>query len=90
MDESDIHILIGLARIAPDTTDELADWSDVLRRAAAASGGERPALSPTLRHRQPVSDSLGWGTRPIRQQATATRRPVNIENEFHGWGTRRF
>ena len=90
MDDSDIHILIGLARIAPDTTDERADWADVLRRVDAASGGQRPALSPTLRRRCPVSDSLGWGTRPIRQTAPVARRPVDAVNEFHGWGTRRF
>ena len=90
MDDSDIRILIGLARIAPDTTGELADWADVLRRSDVASSGERPALAPALSRRQPVSDSLGWGTRPIRQTAPATRRPVDAENEFHGWGTRRF
>ena len=90
MDDSDIHILSGLARIAPDITDVFADWADVLRRADAASGGERPALTPTLRQRRPVSDSLGWGTRPMRQTAPAARRPVDAENEFHGWGTRRF
>ena len=90
MDDSDITLLIGLVRIAPDATDELADWSDVLGRAAAVAGRRQPALTPTLRHRQPVSDSLGWGTRPIRQAALAARRPADAENEFHGWGTRRF
>lgn len=99
MDDSDIYILIGLARIAPDTTAavELADWADVVRRAAALAPGRpssapasAPALASILGRGQPVADSLGWGTRPLREAAAATRRPVDAGSEFHGWGTRRF
>ncbi len=91
MDEHDIHTLIRLARIAPEATAEAADWADVLRRATVLAAAQPvwPAES-LLSRRQPVPDSVGWGTRPIRQAAAATRHAVATESEFQGWGTRRF
>ena len=89
MNDSDIRILVGLARIAPDTTAESADWAEVLRRARAGRTERRvPAPLPTTL--QPGPDGLGWGTRPIRATVTASGRPVAAESGFHGWGTRRF
>ncbi len=89
MNDSDIPILVGLARIAPDTAAESPDWADVLRR-ARADRSERPVPAPLPTTLQPVPDGLGWGTRPIRAAVTAASRTVAAESGFHGWGTRRF
>lgn len=89
MNDSDIRILVGLARIAPDTTAVPPDWADVLRRARAGRS-ERPVPASNPTGPQPVPDGLGWGTRPIRATVTAASRTVAAESGFHGWGTRRF
>ena len=94
VDDSDIRILIGLARIAPSTDALVPDWADVERRASHAGRLEPPGparpVPVAARRRLATSDSLGWGTRPLRASVAATARRAcePAVSEFCGWGTR--
>lgn len=94
VDDTDIRLHTGLARIAPSTYDVVADWADVVRRAAAAADAPagrpagRAAAATIAARRQPASNSVGWGTRPLRPPAPARQRQGDLVSEFNGWGTR--